>query len=473
MLLLPVLAGGPLAAAPEAVDSDGPLNLAARFDWSEFIRPPAPGAGAEDRDRFAAFTEAMSNQSYSEAEILAKQMVETASVERADGLQRARALQNLAVVQQVSGGYASARQNFNASILAVSGARDNLSPELVSPLRGLAATYVSTQQPEQAFAVFDRALHVSNVNSGPHSLEQLPILESKMQLLMDLDDPGAANDVLDRIHMLYTRKFERYSEEMLPALYLQAETYSRLGALQGEREAWRHILAIKTRTLDENDPALIEPNIRLATIYMRAMRKDAFRAVSSSSAEKHLKTALRIANESPAATVGMRKDALLSLGDFYTLFDLKARARRYYGEAWKLLSSDNELLPDRARNFDAPVPLSRPSPDRYAHIEMMSDYEQIEQDDYLEGEVTVRFLVDDRGRTQDLDVVASMPENFTRMEIRARNAVDDFIYRPRFVEGEPVDTDGLEYRFRYYYLPSVYESALEKSAKRNRSWQSR
>ena len=473
MLLLPALAGGALAAAPEVVYADAPLELATQFDWSEFLKPPPPGADAGDRDRFAAFAESMSNGSVSEAEILAKQMVETASAAGTDGMHRAHALQNLAVAQQVAGEYASARQNFNASILAVAGAHDNLSPELVSPLRGLAATFVSTQQPEQAFAAYDRALHVSNVNFGPHSLEQLPILEGKMQLLLELDDPGAASDVLDRIHMLYTRKFERYSEEMLPALYLQAETNSRLGALHGEREAWRHILAIKSRTLDENDPALIEPNIRLATIYMRAMQKDAFRAVSSSSAERHLKTALRIANESPAATVGMRRDALLSLGDFYTLFDLKARARRYYAEAWELLSSDNGLLADRARNFDAPVPLSRPSPDRYAHIEMMSDYEQIEQDDYLEGEVTVRFLVDERGRTQDLDVVAAMPENFTRMEIRARNAVDGFIYRPRFVEGQPVDTEGLEYRFRYFYLPAVYESALEKSAKRNRSWQSR
>jgi hypothetical protein len=473
LIVLAAFANGPLAAAPEFFAAAAPLDLDGDFDWSEFIQAPPPGADPGARENFAAFTEAMANNAYSEAEILAKQMVEAASSEDSDELARARALQNLAAAQQTIGEHESARQNFLASITAVSAANDNLSPDLVMPLRGLAATYVSSQQPEQAFAEYDRALHISNVNFGPHSLRQMPILQSRLQLMMELGDPGAALDVLERVDMLYTRKFDRHSAEMLPGLYLQARTYGQLGAMLEERNAWRDILAIKERTLEDDDPGLIEPNIRLASIYMRSMRKNAFRAVSSSTAEKHLKKALRIANNSPEATWEMRKECLLSLADFYTLFDLKARARRYYGEAWALLSADDELRRARADSFDAPVPLSRPQPDRYAHIEVMSDYEQIEQDDYLEGEVTVRFAVDERGRTQDLDVVAATPEDFTRMEIRARNAVDSFVYRPRFVDGQPVSTDDLEYRFQYYYLPSVYESALEKSAKRNRSWQSR
>jgi tetratricopeptide (TPR) repeat protein len=473
LIVLAAFAGGPLAAAPEFFNADAPLDLSGNFDWSEFIQAPPPDADPDAHDDFAAFTEAMANDAYSEAGILAKQMVEAASSEGSNELARARALQNLAATQQTTGEYESARQNFLAAISTVSAAKDNLSPDLVKPLRGLAATYVSSQQPEQAFATYDKALHISNVNFGPHSLGQMPILQARLQLMMELDDPGAALDVLERIDMLYTRKFERYSAEMLPGLYLQAKAYGELGVIVKERNAWRHILSIKERTLADDDPDLIEPNIRLATIYMRSMRSDAFRAVSSSSAEKHLKNALRIANSSPDATWAMRKECLLSLADFYTLFDLKARARRYYGEAWTLLSANDELLRARSDSFDAPVPLSQPKPDRYAHIEIMSDYEHIEQDDYLEGEVTVRFAVDERGRTQELAVVAATPEDFTRMEIRARNAVDGFVYRPRFVDGQPVSTGDLEYRFQYYYLPSVYESALEKSAKRNRSWQSR
>ena len=121
----------------------------------------------------------------------------------------------------------------------------------------------------------------------------------------------------------------------------------------------------------------------------------------------------------------------------------------------------------RADSFDVPLPLSRSRPDPYAHIEIRPDSEQLDDDDYLRGEVTVRFDVNDRGRTKDPLVIAAAPENFTRMEIRAVNAVENFVYRPRFVDGRPVDTSGLEYRFRYLYLQDVYESALEKSKKHN------
>lgn len=421
----------------------------------------------EERDRFGSFAEALSSESPSEAEILAKQMVESAATDEADDMRRARALQNLAVAQQVLGEYQSAMQNYRASIAAVSSAQDNLSPDLVQPLRGLASAFVGVQQTEPAFAALDRALHVSNVNFGPHSLEQLPILKSRMQLFLGLEDAESAVDVLDRIYMLYTRKYERNSDEMLPALYLKAQISGQLGIYGEERAAWRQILRIKEKRLAEDDPELIEPNIRLASIYVRSMRRDSFRAVSASSAENHLKTALWIADNSPQATWETRKECLLSLADFYTLFDHKARARRFYAEAWELLSSDPDMHAARADSFDAPLPLSRSRPDPYAHIEIRPDSEQLDDDDYLRGEVTVRFDVNDRGRTKDPLVIAAAPENFTRMEIRAVNAVENFVYRPRFVDGRPVDTSGLEYRFRYLYLQDVYESALEKSKKHN------
>jgi hypothetical protein len=470
ILLLVVATGWQdrVAAAP-AADGTAEADGNTEFDWAQLIMPPLSAGDGNASNAFGSYAEALANGSAFEAEVIAKQMVESASAGDSGGIERARALQNLAVAQQLLGENASARQNYMAAIAEVSNARDNLSPELIMPLRGLASAFVESRQPTQAFAALDRALHVSNVNYGPHSLDQLPILDARMRLYLDLEDTGSALDMLDRIYMLYTRKYDRYSTEMLPALYLKADITSRLDLIGEERETWRHILAIKENSLDELDPGLIDPNVRLAWIYVRSMRKDSFRSIASSDAERHLKAALRIAEKSPQSSWEMRRDCLLSLADFYTLFDLKARARRYYARAWKLLSSDEAYLAAREESFASPVPLARPRPDRYAHIEIRPDSEQVDDDDYLEGEVTVLFDVDERGRTQDLRVVAARPEKFTRMEIRATNAVENFVYRPRFVDGEPVDTRGLSYRFRYLYLQDVYESALEKSAKRNRT----
>ena len=84
---------------------------------------------------------------------------------------------------------------------------DNLSPALILPLRGMATVHLDTGRTDEAFEVFDRATHVSNVNYGPHSLKQLPILNSKMQIYLEQDDPRSALDMLDRIYMLYRRKY--------------------------------------------------------------------------------------------------------------------------------------------------------------------------------------------------------------------------------------------------------------------------
>jgi hypothetical protein len=54
------------------------------------------------------------------------------------------------------------------------------------------------------------------------------------------------------------------------------------------------------------------------------------------------------------------------------------------------------------------------------------------------------------------------------MEKRVRNSVSEFVYRPRFVDGVATDTENLQYRAKYFYLPLDYEAAVAKSANRGR-----
>ena len=103
------------AIAAEESAGDAVENSAsrARFDWSELIQAPPTSADRQQRDSFAAFTEALANASFSEAEIAAKQMVEAVDADAADAWSvRARALHNLAVDQQFKGRHDSAIQNY-------------------------------------------------------------------------------------------------------------------------------------------------------------------------------------------------------------------------------------------------------------------------------------------------------------------------------------------------------------------------
>ena len=64
----------------------------------------------------------------------------------------------------------------------------------------------------------------------------------------------------------------------------------------------------------------------------------------------------------------------------------------------------------------------------------------------LEGFVTVRFDVDENGRTTNIAVVDSSHSGFERAAVRA---AAKFRYRPKVVDGQAVLTSGLQYRFRF------------------------
>ncbi len=457
--------------ADEAVEKSA---SPARDGWSELIQAPPIAADQHQRDSFASFTDALANESFSEAEIAAKQMVERVNAKAIDAAYaRARALHNLAIAQQLKGSHESAIQNYSVALDIISSEQSNLSPSLILPLRGLAIAHLDTGRPQQAFQTFDRALHVSNVNYGPHSLKQLPILNSKMQAYLDHSDQASALDVLDRIYMLYSRKYSRNSEELLPAVYQQAELYGKLKMNAEAYRAWRHILVIKQKRHAKNDLALVEPHIRIAEIKIRELRRIGYRSVTTSSAEKHLKKALWIAENSPDKDWKVRAECFLSMADFYTLFGMNGRARRYYSAAWDLMSSREVFLAARAEHFELPVPLSRPRPNPHANFGYVRERGKIDPDDYLDGEMIMAFTVNDRGRTEDLQVVEADPPNFARMEKRVRNSVKEFIYRPRHVDGKAAATSDQQYRVRYFYLPSEYRASIEKSGKRIRPWQSK
>ena len=458
-----------IAADSSAIDSPELHASAADFDWSEYLQPPPADADSAESESFATLADAMGNASFSEAEITAKHLVEKTIAEGRQSEIRARALHNLAVAQHALGRHDAAKQNYIASVDVITASQNNLSPDLILPLRGLAAVFLATEQANDAFAALERAQHVSNVNYGPHSLRQLPILNARLDYYLRQGDADAAIDVLDHVNLLYTRKYDRLSVEMLPALYRKADVFGRLKHYGEERRAWRQILAIKQEHLPANDLELIEPNIRIAGNVIRTMRKDSMRSVSSSAAEKHLKAALRIAEDNPETGWQVQMECILSLADFYTLFDMKARARRYYSEAWTLLSSGEHQLAARAKSLEVAVPIARRPPDPYANFEYRPDRDTAEQEDYIEGEMTLTFTVDERGRTRDLRVVEADPPGFLHMERRVRNAVEQFIYRPRLDDGMPVATSDELYRARYFYVPSEYQASLEKTAARSRT----
>lgn len=437
--------------------------------WAAFIQPPPAGADAQLRDSFAAFSEALANNSFAEAEIVAKKMVQQASTPASmDTLSRARALHNLAVSQQFQGSHEAAIQNYDAAIGVIAKVEDSLGAEMILPLRGKALAYLDTERPFEAFQAYDRALHISNVNFGPHSLNQLPILRSRMQVYLDHGDTKRALELLDRIALLYSRRYARDSQEMLPAVYQQAQLYGQLDMLNEERAAWRQVLNIKEKHHAETDLALIEPHIRIAENFITELRQVVYRSGTTPTAEKHLRKALWIAKNSPDSDWLVQTKCLLALADYFTLVNVGSQANRYYEEAWQLMSANPGDLSFRAATLEEPVALAQPRPDPYANFTYNPDRDEIDPAQYREGEIVISYTVNERGRTQDIRIVTADPPDFSHMERRVRNAVKEFVFRPRYEAGQVVVSPEQQYRAQYLYLQDEYRASLAKSGKLDR-----
>ena len=464
VFIIALLALAGAAMASDGADKDDVPSL----DWASHLQS-LPQMHPDVDGRFASLRESLANGSLDEAEVTAKQMADSAAANATnDVVTRARTLHNLAVVQHLKADYGSAILNYQAAVDVIKTAQNMLSAELVAPLHGKGIAHTDNADPVGALDAFDAALHISHVNDGPHSLAQVPLLQSLELLHEGQGDADTASTTLDRIHQLYVRKYGPDAEELLPVLEEQAGFYARHELYMREYMAWRDSLLILRRHRGPDDLSLIEPQLKLARNMVQGMRRVKYRSgPTAPSAEKYLKRAHAIATKNPDADWKIKRRTTLALADYFMLIGMYAQGHRYYRDAWQLMSVD-ELRSQRAADLEVVVPISRPRPDPYANFEYNPDVEKIDPNDYESGLIVAEFTVNVRGRAEGVRIVQQTPPDFERMEWRIRRALKDFVYRPRFSDGAPARTDKYQYRLEYFYLPSEYEASLAKSGKLNR-----
>jgi len=440
-------------------------------DWPDIIRPPSmPVDQAENyRAQYDYFIESLANSAYSEAEVAAKNMV-TLSLQHAgdedSGLPQA--LINLAVAQQLAEDLGSAILNYQASIQHIEQLGDLLSPSLVAPLRGLASAQTAGGNPLAGLRTLDRALHVSNVNAGPHSSEQIPILDSMLRTRLTQEDLAGTKIMLERIHTLATRAYPPGSEELLPTLFYKADIEKQIGMQFAQRETYREIIQIMARQRGEDDFSLIDPYLKIARTYVWDAEGYYYRSLPTApTAEWYYKKAIAIAESHPDADVLMKETCLLALADYYTIIGVNGKADTLYRQIWDLLSSDETHHAQRDSDLGNLKPLVRSHPHNYANFGYKSDIHESKQQDLLEGTVTLAFTVSQDGTTKDLEVVEADPAGFERMELRVRNSAKEFVFRPRYAEGRSVESPGQRYEHAYFYRSSDLPRAGAESSARS------
>ena len=425
--------------------------------------------GIDERElllaEFARFQELKAGGALDEAENVAKRMIELSiRVSGPTSPDTAKALNNLAVVQHATGDFEAAQQNFSAAIEIIEDNEDKLNEGLINPLRGLGASQLGSGRPDMASRTFQRAVHISHVNEGPHNLDQIVILEALAETNLRLGLSKEAKNNQDMIYALHVRHFAGNSMAMVPPLMRRAAWQRRTGYVLDERTTYRRVIRIIESVNGKNDLSLIAPLMKLGESYFFIDTSDSstYQAAVTASGEMYFKRAVRIAAEHPDADWVILAKAKIALGDYYNFQSNLNRARSHYSDAWHLMSKDEDRLDTRRETLEVLTPLNEKAIPRFAGNATSAD--QGPNDNNLrEGQILATYDVDERGRVKSLKIVEARPREFTDVLRFIQRELRTRIYRPVFMDAEPVASPNQTLSHTFYYRQDELDAMREKN----------
>lgn len=457
---------------PGAADEDSLNGLdqtvpVAEEDEALVDSPPEDDIDLNDRDlliaEFERFKTLQEVGSYDEALNAAKRVVEMSITQTGPtSNDTARSLSNLGLVQHRVGNYDAAQQNFQSAIDIITDNEDKLSSMLINPLKGLGAAQVAGGRPDLASKTYSQAVHISHVNSGPHNLDQIEILEALAETNLRLGEIASAKNNQDMIYALNLRHYRGNSMDLIDPLMRRASWQRRTGYILDERATYRRIIRIIETKNSKDDLSLIEPLMRLGEsyFYVDTSESNAFQSSSVTSGELYFKRAVRIAEENPEATWQTLVDTKLALADHYNFRGDQSRARKVYSEVWDLLSDDEARLETRRNKLEQLIALNEDAIARYIGSATRKDRTSANSE-LREGRIVVTYDVSSRGRVGNLRIVEEEPAEFDDLRRTVVRELRTRIFRPRHVDGQPVDTPDQVYRHTYYYLQDELEQARD------------
>ena len=361
-------------------------------------------------------------------------------------------LTNLATAQLRAGDLLAAGNNYSAAVTLVEKHEGIVSPQLVTPLMGLGRTYMQAGQFVQATESFERALHVNHVNQGFYNLDQLPVHDALTESYLGQKDFEKANFHQESQLQIMAHRLGKESPELLPALSRLGDWYEQTGQVLSARLVRQDMVRRIAATGGENDPAMVEPLIAIASSY----RQQALQSPVADPMQEPetlfpmssvvLRKALNIVDQQPEPDPVQRARVLVEFGDLYRIWGKRNSSGEAYDEAWQTLSGDKKYAVQRDGFFARPMRLFwNPPPRIYpASARNLPPGSKLES-----GYVVVRYSVDAMGRVSSAEVMESDPAGLIDQSVL--NAVRRSLYRPRYVDGAAAPAEGLSLRHEFSY----------------------
>jgi len=317
--------------------------------------------------------------------------------------------------------------------------------------------HLAANETGQALVSASRAYKLGSALYGRRSLNAAKLAINYSVLLNDAGDFKKARKVLKGRLKILENQYGANAAELV-AIHMELgraefdpgkpekalKHFSRTAGLLEDHEnplyRARKNFDIAVTLLQRNGKAFIQEYIEAAhTIYARELQANDFRLGLTS---YHM-AARAFAQQQYEQAVEYLK---VSLGAFKTddgaLGDLEVTVRLQLVESLENLhqselATEHCLALGSKWEWTTPVaPLFTKEPVVPPHVAQAG----------LTGEVTLEFAVDERGYVVNPRVAASTEEAF---DTAALDMIRQFRYAPRFVDGEPVLTDGVDYTIRF------------------------
>ena len=390
-------------------------------------------------------------------------------------LRLAEALCLLGDVSLDQGSFAIAEPSFTEALSLVEQHASPGSVALVEPLTGLGEVQAGMQRNDEAIATLNRALLLARRNKGLFDTAQVEILRALNVTFVHMRRFGEASAQIDYIERVFEHNYGGDDPRMADGLNEVARYYAQIGDLAVARFKYVRAIDIVERKLGKNDPMLVPALRGLADSYVTEMilsriedgespannesirfgltdptpnlhRPPTARDLNRAGLEG-LKRALTILEARPASSPQVLAGTLIDLGDWYTIIGDPKQALPYYQRALAMPPpKKKEEKEEKAEDKDDSkgTPLGSAVLIFYPVPRLSARNLDLPQEAVDEKFVQVEFTVTSEGTVTDEHVVEEDATNLQVSEVLG--SIRAARYRPKFVDGKPVDVPGISYR---------------------------
>jgi tetratricopeptide (TPR) repeat protein len=324
------------------------------------------------------------------------------------------------------------------------------SADLIEALATLGALYSENGDPAACAEALRRAIDLSRKVDGVLNPQQLDMVDALIASYFALGDSENMLQELQFALRIIVSAYGTDVPRLVDELVRNAGWLEAVGRFSTAREIYARSAAIASNFGKEKNLLMVEPLRGVARAHRLEFlhgpghpQVDALGAVNhprpSGEGEVALELVIEVLDADPESSAAEVARARLDLGDWRMLCGDRDKALEAYREAWTALRAPG--AGGTAAFFDVPVQVFYRPPGGTRPPTIGSDR-------FARRSADVVFTVAADGRVRDVTLQAGDLPGLTGQ--RLVRAIKEARYRPRFVDGQPVDTSGVKYHETIY-----------------------